>query len=37
VKGEDPITPGYLRPGGQGEKGCRRTRIVGASALARSR
>ena len=36
VKGEDPDTPGYLR-GDRVRLGLRRSRIVGASPLARSR
>ena len=36
VQGEDPDTPGYLR-GGRARLGRRRSRIVGASPLARSR
>ena len=36
VKGEDPDTPGYLR-GDRLRLGRRRSRIVGASPLARSR
>ena len=36
VEGEDPDTPGYLR-GGRVRLGRRRSRIVGASPLARSR
>jgi len=36
VQGEDPHTPGYLR-GDRVRLGRRRTRIVGASPLARSR
>jgi len=36
VKGEDPDTPGYLR-GDRVRLGRRRSRIVGASPLARSR
>jgi len=36
VKGEDPDTLGYLR-GGRVRLGRRRSRIVGASPLARSR
>ena len=35
VKGEDPVTPGYLR-GDRVRLGRRRSRIVGASPLARS-
>ena len=36
VEGEDPDTPGYLR-GDRVRLGRRRSRIVGASPLARSR
>ena len=36
VKGEDPDTPGYLR-GDRVRLGRRRSRMVGASPLARSR
>ena len=36
VEGEDPDTPGYLR-GDRVSLGLRRSRIVGASPLARSR
>ena len=36
AEGEDPDTPGYLR-GDRVRLGCRRSRIVGASPLARSR
>ena len=36
VQGEDPDTPGYLR-GDRVRLGRRRSRIVGASPLARSR
>ena len=36
VQGEDPDTPGYLR-GDRARLGRRRSRIVGASPLARSR